>query len=81
MTKLLGGLAMMLLGIVVGLYVGGYVMFFGGLVDAINAAKATPVEAIMLAKGVCKVVFAGFVGWVSGLLLLLPGYALVISAK
>ena len=52
-----------LLGLAGGLYVGGYLMFFVGIVSVIEAIKATPLEAGLLAVGIIKVLFASVVGW------------------
>ena len=52
-----------LLGLLGGLYVGGYLMFFIGIVSVIEAIKATPLEAGLLAVGIIKVLFASVVGW------------------
>lgn len=48
--------------IALGVYVGGWVMFIGGIVDVIEAAKATPVDALVIAVGLLKVVLASTVG-------------------
>ena len=39
-------------------YVGPWIMFVGGIVDVVEAAKATPVEAVQLGVGILKAVLA-----------------------
>jgi len=75
--KLVLGLLMVLGGIVLGAYVGLWVCFIGGIVDIINQVKAEEVNALAVAWGVVKIVFASFAGTVSAILLILPGAALL----
>lgn len=55
----------LLLGIGLGLYLGLWVMFIGGIVQIVEAVKIDPVSSWGIAYGLCRVFFAGFVGWVS----------------
>jgi len=45
-------------------YVGGYLMFFKGLIQFIEAVKLTPVSSEGIAFGVVKILLASFVGWI-----------------
>ena len=74
------GLLLILGGIVGGLYVGIWLMLIGGIVDVINAAQTTPVPAVDVGIGVVKVLFAGLVGWLSGILPIIFGAAVVADA-
>lgn len=56
------GFVMIAVGILLGLYVGGWVLFVGGIVQVIEAIKATPVEALGIAVGILRVVVAMAVG-------------------
>ena len=77
MKRLLGAL-MILGGIAFGFYVGLWVCFIGGIVQLINEIKSPEaVVAINIALGVAKIVFAGLAGWVSALVLIVPGWAMV----
>jgi hypothetical protein len=58
------GFAIIIMAVLAGLYVGGWVMFIGGIVDIIEAAKATPVEALPIAVGLLKVMMAMVTGWI-----------------
>lgn len=74
--KILGA-AMVFLGVAVGVYIGLWWAFIGGIVDVINAIRAPEVVAINVAIGVVKVMFAGAIGVVSGIIAILPGLALL----
>jgi uncharacterized BrkB/YihY/UPF0761 family membrane protein len=56
------------LAIFLGIYVGIYLMFIGGIVQIIDAVQATPVEGAGIAWGVLRIVFAGAAGWLSFIL-------------
>jgi hypothetical protein len=60
------GLLIIVASVLFGVYVGGYLMFYGGIVQFIGAFQATPVSASDIAIGIIKVVFAGAGGvWVA----------------
>ncbi|MGW8177499.1 MAG: hypothetical protein ACWGQW_01715 [bacterium] len=46
-----------------GLYVGGWVMFIGGIVQIAEAIKSNPVSGIDIAVGAVRIFGASFVGW------------------
>lgn len=83
-VKIIVGLLLMLIGLLCGAYVGLYLCFIGGIVDlmeVISAAIKTSgdIEAIKVAYGVVKIMFAGVAFWISAALCMAPGYALVKS--
>lgn len=80
MTKLIIGLLLVVGGIASGLYVGLWLCFIGGIVDVIQQIRADELVALTVAIGVAKVLFAGIAGWVSALLFIAPGAALIKSA-
>jgi hypothetical protein len=57
------GLGIMVLGIITGVFVGGWVMFVGGIVQVINSLASTPVFALGIAIGIVRILFASMVGW------------------
>jgi predicted esterase YcpF (UPF0227 family) len=63
------GLLLVVCGVALGLYCGLWLAFIGGIVQIIEAIKASPVEAMGIAIGIVKIVFAGFIGTVSAMLL------------
>lgn len=71
------GVLMCIAGVALGLYAGLWWAFVGGIVDIVNEAKAIETDAMNIALGIAKVVFAGFIGWVSALVLFLPGAVLL----
>lgn len=78
--KLLFGLLLVVGGLMLGVYLGLYVCFIGGIVDIINEVKAPMTDAGNVAWAIAKIVFAGAVGWSSFLVVSSAG-ALLISAS
>lgn len=50
-------------GIALAAYVGIWWGFIGGIVDIIEAAKATPVESYDIACGIATFIFGPMLGW------------------
>ena len=48
------GLLIIVISVLGGLYVGGWIFFVGGIVEVIEAIKATPVEAVGIAVGILQ---------------------------
>jgi len=71
--KTLIGLLLIVLGVVVGVYLGVWVMFIGGIVQVIDAFKATPIVGLDVALGIARILFASVVGWLSALVCWYPG--------
>lgn len=78
MSKIIG-VFMILIGVVVGLYVGIDLMFVRGIIQFVNGVKAEPTNGNDIAWGVVRVFFAGLVGWGAGAVFILPGGALVFK--
>ena len=57
------GVAVALLGILLGAWVGIWVMATGGIVQVVEACKAEPVSSIGVAVGVVRFLSSAFVGW------------------
>lgn len=53
-------------GIALGIYVGVWVMFVGGVVQLIDAVKVTPVDALNTAFGLVRIILSGITGWCLG---------------
>lgn len=53
---------------VLGAYIGGYVMFVGGIVDVIEQIRAEHLESMKVAIGIAKVVFCGIGFWIPALI-------------
>jgi hypothetical protein len=71
------GIILVLAGIAFGVYVGLWVCFIGGIVQIIDAIKATPVEGLDIAIGIVRILFAGAAGALSAFVAVIPGVALV----
>lgn len=75
------GVLMILASICLGLYVGGYLCFFMGIVTVIEqivlAVNTGSLVASVLCWGIAKIVFANAIGWLSCIVLLIPGVALL----
>ena len=76
------GIILCALGVFVGLYIGVWVCFIGGIVDIVNeinnAIQASgSLGAMNIAIGIVKIVFAGFLGVVSAFAFIIPGSAMV----
>ena len=83
MNKNYIGIGMIILGILLGVYVGVWVCFIGGimgLVDVINQHALTKTfDGWKIAIGICKIVFGGTIGGLSSLLLILPGVSILMK--
>jgi len=73
-TKEIIGILLMIAGIALGVYVGLWLMFIGGIVQIIDALTAESIKGIAVAVGVVKIVFSNFLAWASGSVLLIPGW-------
>jgi hypothetical protein len=78
--KAIIGLVLVVCGIALGLYAGVWWAFIGGIVDVITEIRAPELSALGIAIGVAKVLFAGLIGWLSALVLVLPGVAFIKAA-
>jgi hypothetical protein len=75
--KVILGLFLIVLGVVVGLYIGVWVCFVGGIIQIIQSVTPGPLNTAGVAIGILKVVCAGLAGWGSAILFMIPGGALL----
>lgn len=75
------GIALILVGIVCGVYAGVWWAFIGGIINVIEAIRADELVASDVAIGVGKVVFSTLIGWASAVVFALPGAAMLQSKK
>ena len=74
--KSIFGVLLVLAGLVLGFYIGGWVMFVGGIIQVIQSV--TPVIiAEGIAIGLARIFFSSLVGWIAGALLVVPGMVLL----
>ena len=73
------GIILITAGVAIGLYVGVWLMFIGGMLDIVEFIRQDLAPTSTLAWGVAKIVFASFVGQLSAIALVLPGIAVMRS--
>jgi hypothetical protein len=74
--KILIAFVLLLVGACVGLYVGGYLLLVGGVIQVIQSA--TPViVAKGVAFGIAKILFSGVVGQICALVFIVPALAML----
>lgn len=78
--KMILGVLLIVAGIAFGAWAAVWWAFIGGIVDVIREVRAPNLDAMNVATGVAKVIFAGAIGWLAAMVAVLPGYALVASA-
>lgn len=72
--------ALMVGGFLLGLYVGVWLCFVGGIVSIIHEVQSTlPADAAAVAWGIVRIMFAGGIGTICGAFLVIPGIALFNS--
>ena len=71
------GLIMMMAGLGLGLYMGIWWAFIGGIVQVLQEIKADEIQALNVAFGIARVVFAAAIGWLSAVILLFPGWLML----
>lgn len=81
MIRTVMGLILIVAGVLCGVYVGLWICFIGGIVQIIEQVRAPELSAMVVAIGVVKILFAGFIGFMSGLVAVIPGYALLSTTK
>jgi len=81
MFKIILGFLMMAAGLVLGLYVGIWLCLIGGVVQGIEAAKATPMNSLGIAVGIARVLLSSAAGGTAAFALILPGAGIIASAK
>jgi len=63
MIKNILGIALIVVGILLGLYVGLWVMFIGGIMGLASGFDLHTLTATLIGINVIKIFLAGFVGW------------------
>jgi len=77
MKKIIGGL-LIVIGVLSGLYVGGYLMFIKGMIQLVQSITPEVIPN-SIAWGAAKIFFAGFVGTIVGYMFGFPGIMLINS--
>lgn len=71
------GLVFIAAGVALGLYVGIWWAFIGGIVDILNELKAPTISELNVAVGLAKAVFAALIGWLAALFPVAMGVAIL----
>jgi hypothetical protein len=74
--KFVLAILMLVGGLVLGLYVGGYLLFVLPIVDIIEQVKAVEVDAWVIAWALLKMCIAGVVGTLCASVLIVPSFAI-----
>ena len=75
--KVLVGLLLIAVGVILGLYCGLWWAFIGGIITIIEQVRAEHLEAALVAIGICKVLFAGVIGWAAAAVCIIPGMVML----
>ena len=75
--KIFFAIALILSGVVIGVYVGFWLCFVGGIIQVIEAIKADVVVSMDVALGCGRVVFSVACGWISALIFIIPGVVIL----
>jgi hypothetical protein len=73
------GVLIIILGIAGGIYLGAWLCFVGGIIQVIEAVKATPIISSGIAIGLLRIVSASLVGWVTFLFCSVVGAFFITS--
>lgn len=72
---------MSVLGVLLGLYIGVCLLFIGGIVDLVDFIKVIArdgeIDRSLLGWGIAKLMFSGFLGYLSAIALMIPGLTLI----
>jgi hypothetical protein len=80
MGKAIIGLALIIISIVLGLYLGVWVMFIGGVVQIINTCQIHPVQALPITIGLVRILGATAVGIFSFAVVFIAGLGFLKSS-
>ena len=84
MKKVLG-VILIILGVILGLYVGGWILFIGSVLNIIDLiadyVSTSTISMLSLIFNIFKIMVAGFTGYVSSLILIVPGINLFLQEE
>ena len=84
MKKVLG-VILIILGVILGLYVGGWILFIGSVLNIIDLiadyVSTSTISMLSLIFNIFKIMVAGFTGYVSSLILVVPGINLFLQEE
>lgn len=71
------GIVLVVGGVAFGIYVGVWLCFIGGIVQIVDAVKATPVEGMGIAVGILRILMSTAAGGLAAFVAVLPGVAML----
>lgn len=74
MARTFVGVVLVVAGVALALYVGLWWALIGGIVQAVEAIKMTPVDAFGLAVGLARALCAGLIGSLTFFVAIFPGW-------
>lgn len=77
--KLVTGIVLIAIGTAMGLYVGIWWAFIGGIIEIVEAIRSEALDGTKLALGIARIVFAAPIGYAAAALLIVPGYFVVVA--
>jgi len=75
--RLIIGMALIIIGITAGLYLGVWWAFIGGIIQIIDQIKAPDTESLQVAFGAVRILSAGIIGWASAILFVAFGLTVI----
>ena len=67
------GILLMVAGVILGIWLGVFVMFIGGIIQILNGLPHqvlggfVPLNAVAIAIGIARILFSGAAGWLVGI--------------
>jgi ABC-type microcin C transport system permease subunit YejE len=75
--RIIIGCIIMIMGLIVGVYIGIWECFIGGIVDVIEQLKTQNINSLSIALGIAKVTFSGLFGFIFGSSIIYAGLRLI----
>lgn len=71
------GIILIIAGLALAAWAGVWWALIGGIMQAVEAVKAQPVDALQLAYGLARVFCAGLIGMGTAIIAVFPGWAML----
>jgi len=77
--RIMFGIFLIVTGIIVGVYVGFWLLLVGGVVQIIQQFNIPVAQSSEIAIGLLKIMFAGISGFLCSVILITPGFLLLFD--
>lgn len=71
------GLCLIIIGILLGIYVGFWLCFVGGIIQIISEIRSDILNSFNIGIGIIKIMFSSFIGYIIGVIFIIPGMLLI----